>query len=425
MTTPFFRRAALAAPFAIAALAAHAQSHEHSAPMEGHDMPSAFGPYSMAREGSGTAWQPERFGMEGVMLGTGAWSVMAHGAATFVYDDQGGPRGGRKSFAESMFMAMATRPAAGGTLGLRAMVSFDPAMGRGGYPLLFQSGETADGHEHLVDRQHPHDAFMELATSYSHRFGEQGAAYLYAGLPGEPALGPSAFMHRASGMASPEAPITHHWIDSTHVAMGVVTLGASYGDFKAEASRFRGREPDQFRWNVETGRLDSSSWRLTWNPSREWSLQASRGRLHSPEQLDPEVNVVRTTASASHETEIDGRRWATTLAWGRNDKSGPEGARALDGWLLESTLRFLPRHSAFARIEQVDNDELLDHHDPRAGTAFRVRKLSVGYVFDVARSGPVQWSVGALSSAYQVPEALRPDYGKHPVSSMVFVQARL
>jgi hypothetical protein len=400
-----------------------AQQHQHDA-AEGHDMPSAFGPYTMAREGSGTAWQPENFGMSGLMFETAGWSMMAQGMVNTVYDDQGGPRGDRKSFTSSMAMLMANRPWGPGTLGLRAMLSLDPTIGHSGYPLLFQTGETANGQEHLVDRQHPHDAFMELSGSYAVRWGEDSAGFVYAGLPGEPALGPSTFMHRFSGMRNPEAPITHHWLDSTHITMGVVTLGATRGAWKVEASRFNGREPDQNRWNIETGKLDSSSARVTWNPAPEWSLQASYGKLRSPEQLDPDVDVKRTTASVMHQATVAGMRWGTTLAWGRNDKSGPDGARKTDAWLLESTLEMTPRHTLFGRLEQVENDELLDHHDPRAGEVFTVRKLSVGALYDFARTGPVAWSVGVLGSAYDVPVPLRPDYGSHPTSWMAFLQAR-
>jgi len=408
----------------LAAGGALAEDHQAMHAMEAHDMPSAFGPYSMAREGSGTAWQPGNFGMPGIMFDLAGWSVMAQGLVNVVHDDQGGPRGDSKTFTQSMFMAMGSRPLAGGTLGLRSMVSLDPTMGKGGYPLLFQTGETADGHEHLVDRQHPHDAFMELAGSYSHALGEQGAVYVYAGLPGEPALGPSTFMHRFSGYRNPEAPITHHWLDSTHITMGVVTVGASQGPLKVEASRFRGREPDQYRWNIETGRLDSWSARVSWNPAPEWSAQVSYGELTSPEQLDPDVDVKRTTASVMHQAEVHGMRWGTTLAWGRNDKRGPEGARKLDGWLLESALEVTPGDTVLARVEHVDNDELLDHHDARAGTAYPVSKVSLGYIHDFARTGPVRWGIGVVASAYQVPNALRADYGAHPSSYMAFVQAR-
>jgi hypothetical protein len=172
-------------------------------------MAGMFGQYPMTREASGTSWQPDSTPMEGTHAMMGDWMAMAHGYVNAIYDHQGGPRGSRQTFAQSMLMGMAQRPFAGGTLGIRAMISLDPTIGKTGYPLLFQTGETADGQTPLVDRQHPHDLFMELAASYSHAIDNVSSAFIYAGLPGEPALGPTAYMHRASGMDNPEAPLTH------------------------------------------------------------------------------------------------------------------------------------------------------------------------------------------------------------------------
>src|SRR5207244_1870197 len=124
------------------------------------------------REASGTSWQPESTPHEGVHAMLGDWMGMAHGFVFGIYDRQGGPRGTDKAFSASMLMGMASRPLAGGTLGLRGMMSLDPAMGPSGYPLLLQTGETADGKTPLIDRQHPHDLFMELAATYSHPLGE-------------------------------------------------------------------------------------------------------------------------------------------------------------------------------------------------------------------------------------------------------------
>src|SRR3984957_12197177 len=186
--------------------------------------------------------------MEGIHGLLGDWSTMVHGYISAIYDHQGGPRGDDKSFSSSMLMGMAQRPLGTGHLMLRGMISLDPLMGKSGYPLLLQTGETADGVHPLIDRQHPHDLFMELAATYSYPVMEDGSAFAYFGLPGEPALGPPAFMHRYSGMDDPAAPITHHWLDSTHVTFGVVTAGIVDGDWKLEASAFNGREPDQYRW---------------------------------------------------------------------------------------------------------------------------------------------------------------------------------
>ena len=140
---------------------------------------------------------------------------------------------------------MAQRQFEASTFGLRAMVSPDPFMGPSGYPNLLATGETADGRTALIDRQHPHDLFMELAATYSYQFAKTSSVFLYAGLPGEPALGPTAFMHRTSGLDNPEAPITHHWLDSTYITFGVLTAGVVLDTVKLEASAFNGREPDE------------------------------------------------------------------------------------------------------------------------------------------------------------------------------------
>src|SRR6185369_5423437 len=189
-----------------------------------------------------------------------------------------------------------------GVLGLRGMFTLEPAtIGKSGYPLLLQTGETANGSTPLIDRQHPHDLFMELAASYSLPVRETDRAFVYLGLPGEPALGPPTFMHRFSGMDNPEAPITHHWLDSTHISYGVATVGYIFNDIvKVEGSIFTGREPDQSRWDIETPKMDSQSLRVQVNPTKDWSLQASYGHINSPEQLEPDVDQDRITASVTY-----------------------------------------------------------------------------------------------------------------------------
>jgi hypothetical protein len=417
-------------------MSAHAQ---HQMPAHGDHaslMTGAFGPYPMAREASGTSWQPDNTAVDGIHQMNGPWMTMYHGFINTVYDHQGGPRGDNLAFSESMFMAMASRPLGNGTLGLRAMVSLDPVIGKRGYPLLFQTGETADGHNALVDRQHPHDLLMELSASYSLNLGNGSSAFVYAGLPGEPALGPPAFMHRVSGMDNPEAPLTHHWLDSTHITFGVVTAGYVWRDVKLEASSFNGREPDQFRWNVETRKLDSASARLSWNPSADWSLQVSHGRLKSPESLEPDVMVHRTTASAMVQKTIGGMPTQTTLAWGRNRH---DPGTATNAYLLESSIRVRPDTTVFGRFESVQNGELFGHghsDDDSAGAGgavtgalqdrvFNIKKLSVGVVHDFAQLGPVKFGVGGVASAFAKPAALDTVYGDSPSAWMLFFRAKL
>jgi hypothetical protein len=386
------------------------------------DMGALYGPYPMTREASGTAWQPDLARHGGVHLMKGSWMLMFHGAADLVYDHQGGPRGNSRVFSSNMAMGMAQRPLGPGILGFRAMLSAEPVtIGKKGYPLLLQTGETADGVTHLIDRQHPHDLFMELAGTYSISGGNR-SVFLYAGLPGEPALGPPAFMHRFSGMALPEAPITHHWLESSHITFGVLTAGVVQGGLKLEASAFRGREPDEKRFDIESPKLDSHSFRLSWNPRPAWALQMSRGRLDSPEQLEPSIDTDRTTASVMHAAEWTGGHWESSLAWGRNRKRpGPTS----DAFALESAVELRQKHNLFARVERVEKDELFPGGDPREGQSFWVGKGSAGYRMDFHRPGKPTLGVGVLGSLIGVPRELRDVYGKGPAAVMLFARAAL
>lgn len=384
-------------------------------------MSGVYGAYDMTREASGTSWQPESTPMDGLHDLTGAWMTMLHGYADVVYDHQGGPRGNDQSFATGMLMFMARRTLADGAFGLRLMVSGDPPMGKSGYPLLFQTGETANGRTPLIDRQHPHNLLMEAAASYSRTVTADSSAFVYLGLAGEPALGPVAFMHRLSAEDNPEAPLTHHWLDSTHVSYGVVTGGYAWRQFKLEASAFNGREPDQYRYDIELRPLQSYSARLSYNPDDNWSLQVSSAHLVSPEQLQPQVNERRTTASASYNAPI-GQWWQTTLAWGRKS---PCAGRPSAGWLLESAAQPVPRQTFFGRIEQVAKDELFLPGAALYGASFTINKLSLGYIYDVARLQAVSFGVGGSFSLYSFPASLNNSYGAHPGSFMLFVRARL
>jgi len=384
-----------------------------------HQMHGFLGPYPIQREGSGTSWLPDATPHFGVHGAYGEWQTMYHALFNLVYDDQGGPRGGNKTFVNGMFMGMAQRPLGEGTFGLRAMLAPDPFMGANGYPLLFATGETADGRTHLIDRQHPHNLFMELATTYSYAFNKTSSVYVYAGLPGEPALGPSTFMHRTSGMDIPEAPITHHWLDSTHITFGVVTAGVVLDTWKLEASAFKGREPDQYRYDIEAPKLDSYSGRISWNPIRELSFQVSWGHLKSPEGLDPDKNEDRFTMSAIYTQPFGNDNiWSTTVAWGRKmNKPGD----TLDGFILETAAIFQKKYTLFARAERVQENELLDL---APAPIFTVNKLTMGGIYDFFRTDHAKFGVGGLVSFYGVPDGLKPFYGD-PTSAIGFVRLKI
>jgi len=389
----------------------------HAMPGMAQPMTGALGAYPMSREASGTAWQPDASTHGGLHATAGDWTLMGHLTLTAVYDWQEGPRGDEMGFVSGMIMGMARRDLGDGTLQFRAMLSPEPLMGRRGYPLHLASGETADGVTPLIDRQHPHDLFMELSASYSIRLGGDAGAFLYAGLPGEPAFGPPAFMHRMSIMDSPEAPISHHWLDSTHISFGVVTAGLVLGDFKLEGSRFNGREPDERRWNIETGPLDSTALRLSWNPTPNLSLQASWAHLVGPEQLEPDENSTRWSASAIYTRRWDADRnwWSTTLAWGRRDGD--------DAFVLESAAG-LGLWTVFARAEMTENDELIfagGHHGPR----FTVGKASLGAIRDFRVAPNVRLGIGGLYALNFVPSGLEALYAGDPDGAMAFIRLRI
>jgi hypothetical protein len=405
-----------------------------------------LGPYDMGREASGTSWQPDATGMEGQHFGFGAWRGMAHAFVFGVYTDQGGPRGGRQAFTTNMAMVAVGREWLGGTWALRGMGSLEPLMGRFGYRELLQTGESADGYTHLIDRQHPHDAVMELAGIYSHPLGPERSVFVYAGLPGEPALGPPAFMHRASGMAIPTAPLGHHWMDATHICYGVVTGGLTWKALKLDASTFNGREPDWYRWDIEPPRFDSFSARLTVNPSPHLSAQVGAGHLKAPERLHPLVDVDRYTASVSWSGQALSVPIDLTAAWGRNVRSrllpncftsaeclehlGGAGipyapTRVQDALLLEATAHAGRAHLAFLRAEHVDKDELYPGYDPFHPRVFPVAGVEVGYLYDLPLRGPVGVRAGGAMGVSLVPAFIAPDYGRRPLSYWLMAQARL
>ena len=228
-------------------------------------------------------------------------------------------------------------------------------------------------------------------------------------------------MHRLSGMDNPEAPLGHHWLDSTHVSWGVVTGGYTWEDLKLEASAFNGREPDQNRYDIEVRPRDSWSARVSYNPAPDWSLQGSYGDLASPEQLEPNVSVRRSTASASYNAPL-GLSWQTTFAWGHN---APSSGQASNAWLLESESRLRPSHTVFTRLERVGKDELFLPDSALFGRTFIVNKLTVGYIRDFVHWDALSLGLGGLISTYSYPVELNASYAYRPTSFMVFVRARL
>ncbi len=391
----------------------HAKHSQHGSHGGMTTMTGVLGPYLMTREASGTSWQPDATPHHMGHDMWGEWSISAHAQLNLVYDWQDGPRGDEKTFVAGMAMVSARRAFGEDVLNLRAMLSPDALMGKRGYPLLLAAGETADGVTHLVDRQHPHDLFMELSASYSFALSKDEALFLYAGLPGEPAFGPPAFMHRLSAMQSPEAPISHHWLDSTHIAFGVLTAGWIKDAWKLEVSAFKGREPDEHRFDIESPKLDSVAARVSFNPTENWSLQVSWADQESVEQLEPLVDETKLSASAIYTIALaDEGWWSTTLAWGRKDPSEGSTTNAV---ALETAYAPNRDWTLFARGEITENPEL-------GPTTETVGKISFGAVRDFRVAENTALGVGALYSVNFVPDTLEPSYGGDPDGAMVFVR---
>ena len=378
-----------------------------------------------SRTGSGTSWLPDASPMHAVHYRMGAWSLMLHGAAFALYDDQGGPRGDDRVVVLDWGMLAAGRSVGRGRLGLRAMLSTEPwTVGARGYPLLLQSGESYGGVP-LHDRQHPHDLFVELAALYDHPVGPDLALSIYLAPVGEPALGPVAFPHRPSAADDPFAPLGHHWQDATHITYGVITAGLFTRSVKLEGSWFNGREPDENRTDFDYAgrRLDSYSTRVTVNPSSHWSLAAWYGYLASPEALDPAEALHRFGVSALF-TEQRGARghWSTAVIFGANAIIG--GGRTLPSVLLETTLALDGTSTVFGRVEWVrKRAEDLAVPGVPATLTYEVGTVGGGYARVLARPGGVDLRLGGRGSVSFVPSSFEGLYGSRaPLGGAVFVR---
>ena len=383
----------------------------------------------MGQMGSGTSWQPSTTPMYMWSKVTNDWLLFIHGEAKIGVNAQGGPRGVTKFESQNWIMPMAFRRVGKGTLQLRGMFSLEPLTFSGaGSPQLFQTGESYKG-QPIRDAQHPHDLFMELSATYTLPLGERGTWFTYVGFPGEPSLGPTAFMHRWSASENPSAPLAHHLQDSTHISFGVVSTGFTYRWFKLEGSLFNGQEPGENRYNFEFNPWNSRAVRLSVAPAENWSMQWSYGLLKNPEPLNP-GDVRRMTASVSYNKPFEHGNWATSLIWGRNAENHGHDKAKLNSYLVESTVNFLRKNYLYTRLELVDKTELLsdddlhllgitDHH-----SVFRIGAYTFGAARDVWNTDKVALAIGGDFTFYSKPDVLNPVYGDNPTSYKLFIRIR-
>jgi len=374
---------------------------------------------------SGTSLEPDSTAPPMLMEMRRNWMFMLHGQASIAEQQQTGPRGADKVFSTNWIMPMAQRDSATSEVTLRVMLSLEPATISGRYyPELFQQGEIAFG-KPIVDGQHPHNLFMEIAALYDRKLGENGLLSLYLAPVGDPALGPVAFPHRASAAEDPLAPLGHHLEDSTHIADEVLSGGATWRKLRVEASGFHGREPGEDRWILQVGGMDSWSTRLTLAPAKDWVGQYSAGHLHSPEAQHPQEDVLRQTASIAYHHQWQSATLDALGLWGRNHTiDSPTNA---NGYLFEATAHMRDRHSIWTRIENVDRttDLLGAAAPPRETMIGRVQAYTGGYAHRLFRSNWSMGELGAQATLYDTPNPLRSLYGEHPFGVAAVINIHL
>jgi hypothetical protein len=391
----------------------------------------------LMEESSGTSVQPRGWAMPMVTTETGTWQL-SWMAQAFVVDVQQShvdtppgtlQRGGDKLYSTNWSMFGAQHPLGGGSVMLRTMLSLEPAtIADRRYPELFQTGETAFG-QPLVDGQHPHNLFMEIGTQYAHPLGNAVLNLYYAPV-GDPALGPTAYPHRASAAELPQAPLGHHYEDSTHIADNVATAEIAWHKVRVEAGGFHGREPGEDRWNLEFGAMDAWTARLTWLPARNWQAQISTGRLHHPEAISM-GDEERTTASVEYAA---GER-AASIVWGRDYKTA--GHYAVNAITAEGVLPIARKNYLTGRVEWSQRDELFADQPALESTLprwFDIAAYTAGYTCEVGRWRDAGFGVGANATAYGIADAhddgLARDtianvYGGRPWGVSMFVRVRL
>ena len=377
---------------------------------------------TMNRGGSGTTWTPDALTLPSVHFMRGNWDLMVHGFVFGQYADAEGPRGDSQFGSLNWGMFMATHELAGGRFSFRTMLSLDPwTIGERGYPLLLQNGETYNGGAPLVDRQHPHDFWKELGVSYERAMSKSVGISLYAAPAGEPALSPVAFMHRQSAMDNPFAPLGHHWQDASHISYGVLTGGVFGSKWKLEGSIFNGREPDEYRWNIDLDALDSYSGRVTINPTQNWSATLGYGYLNEVEE--PNEAIHRVVGSVLHGAQIGAEgQVATTLVVGANSHHSLTTTMSL----LESEAVLDGRNTLFARAEvgtKTSDDFAIPLSSPIE--KYGIQAMSVGYIREIVKVKRATFGLGLMGTINHVPSALEARYGSQsPKAFTAFVRLR-
>jgi hypothetical protein len=432
---PLARALARSIPIlAVCTVGAHAQ---HDMTRMGMGASTPVIELNASRLGSGTSWLPDSAVLSMLDWRIGGWTVMAHGKGFGTFDRQWTLHGDTRATLLDREMATATRALGRGSLRVSAMTSLESLfLPDTGYPQLLQSGETFHGRR-IANTQHPHDLIGELSAAYEYPVIGELALSAYAGVVGDPALGPVAYQHRPSAVDDPFAPLGHHWQDASHGSHGVATLGLFTRWVKVEGSAFNARMPDENRLDIDYGaaKLDSYSGRVTLAPTGSVVASAWVGYLQGDDPLAPRIGMQRYGVSLLTDSRgIRGGRLSTALIWGLNNHH--HDARLHDhdaavqmthhlssSVLAEATLGVGPRTRFFTRLEQVQKmaDDLAFLGGNLMET-FNVRAASLGAAHELTTAHGLAFGAGGRLTFNFLPETLRYTYTTtHPAGFALYL----
>ena len=353
--------------------------------------------------------------------------VMVHGSSFFNQTFEEGARGQNAFAVPNMLMTDI-----GQSVGDHQYINLD-FMGtiekwsfpKAGYPELLQIGEQRDDGSPFIDDQHPHSSpIMGLTLSDTISFGVgKNHAKVWFAPRGESTDGPVAFMHRATGVVNPDAPLGHHiGQDVGHISSTVVGASIFVGDTTIEASSFNGTEPDPMKVDLPIGALNSYAARLTEQFSRHFYAMASAAFVKSPDPNEPDLDHLwRYSASIYGETQIDeGWSLSETLIWGLINNF--DHSSSLNSFADEFLLR-KDACSFWGRLEilQRTPSELAVINTDDMNRGRWVTAATFGYTHRLAEWGDAELGLGGSLTKDFLPPEFESAYGGDPLTAKIFL----
>ena len=281
-----------------------------------------------------------------------------HGNAFAAFVDQNTLRGGSELQSTAWLMSSYTHAIDDAALGARVMLTLDPlTLGDCGYARLAigQLGVCDD--RAFDDRVGAHPFLMDV-SAHGTLLLDRATLSVRAGLVGEPALGPTSYMHRASAQFDPALPLTSFDLNPAHIANGFATVGVARGRFSLEMSAFNSDHGDDDLYDLDPGAFNSFAARAGVRIGVANHLRISAGRLDSVQGgahaghsgISGDTRIV--TLSLEGENSVRGTPVTTTFAWGRQ-RAGGIGTNA---FLAEALVQH-GRHALSLRTESLQSVE--------------------------------------------------------------------